>query len=68
MFKKHLINKVPRELHKILVTFYDGETDQYKTAKYTTAIMHGPYGLQYDPSVVEVVDLETYEVLYSAAI
>ena len=51
--------KLPIYQHRIQVTFYDGST-----ANYTTAIMYGPYGLQNDPSVVEIVDLETYEVLY----
>lgn len=54
--------KLPKHLHEIMVTFYDGST-----AKYTTAILYGPYGLHTDPAVVEIVDLETGEIIYTTA-
>lgn len=54
--------KVPIYQHRILVTFYDGST-----SKYTTAVMYGEAPLQDNPAVVEILDLETFEVLYSAA-
>lgn len=59
---KKTMKKLPLHLHEIMVTFYDGQT-----AKYTTAILYGPYGLQTDPAVVEIVDLETGEILYTTA-
>ena len=46
--------------HEILVTFYDG-----KSAKYTSAVLEDPLGIQNDPAVVEVVDLETGEIIFS---
>ena len=52
-------NTVP---HDIMVTFLNGDK-----VTYTTRILHGPYGLLTDPMVVEIVDLFTGEVLYSAA-
>lgn len=54
--------KVPNSLHRILVTFYDGSA-----SKYTTAVMHGDAALQDDPAVVEILDLDTYEILYTVA-
>ena len=48
--------------HEIAVVFYDGTT-----AKYTTAVLQGPYSIDTDPAVVEIVDLSTGEILYTAA-
>ena len=45
----------------ILVTFYDGSTQTYRSE-----IMNDPYSIAYDPSVVEIVDLDTYTVLWAA--
>ena len=46
---------------QILVTFYDGSTQTYHTE-----ILNDPLSIAFDPSVVEVVDLSTYTVLYVA--
>ncbi len=51
-------NTVP---HDILVTFLNDDQ-----VTYTTRILHGPDGLLADPMVVEIVDLFTGEVLYTA--
>ena len=52
--------KKPRELHYIKVTFYNGQT-----ATYTTAALYGRFGLQTDPAVFEIMDMETGEILYT---
>jgi hypothetical protein len=46
---------------RILVTFYDGTTKTYYEE-----ILDDPLSIAYDPSVVEVVDLQTHTVLYAA--
>ena len=48
--------------HDIMVTFLNGDK-----VTYTTRILHGTYGLLNDPMVVEIVDMFTGEVIYSAA-
>ena len=45
----------------VLVTFYDGSTQTYHSK-----ILNDPVSIAYDPSVVEVVDLDTATVLYAA--
>jgi len=45
----------------ILVTFYDGTTQTYRSE-----ILNDPISIAYDPSVVEIVDLRTMTVLYAA--
>lgn len=45
---------------EILVTFYDGSTQTYHSE-----VLNDPTGIAYDPSVVEVVDLNTMTVLWS---
>ena len=45
----------------ILVTFYDGSTQTYRSE-----ILSDPLSIAYDPSVVEVVDMDTFTVLYAA--
>ena len=46
--------------HDILVTFTSG-----RQVKYTTNILQGPHGLLADPEVIEIVDLDTGEVIFS---
>lgn len=46
---------------EIMVTFYDGSTQTYHAE-----ILNDPLSIAYDPSVVEVVDLNTFTVLYAA--
>lgn len=48
--------------HDIMVTFLSGNK-----VTYTTRILHGPDGLLADPMVVEIVDMFTGEVIYTAA-
>ena len=48
-------------MNQLLVTFYDGSTNTYKSD-----ILSDPYSIAYDPSVVEVVNLHTMTVLYAA--
>ena len=48
--------------HDIMVTFLNGSK-----VTYTTRILHGPHGLLNDPMVVEIVDLFTGEIIYTAA-
>ena len=48
-------------MNQILVTFYDGSTQTYRSE-----ILKDPLSIAYDPSVVEVVDLNTFTVLYAA--
>ena len=49
-------------MRKIMITFYDGTTDSYHEE-----ILIDPLSIAFDPSVVEIVDLTTHTVLYSAA-
>ena len=44
----------------ILVTFYDGSTQTYRSE-----VLNDPTSIAYDPSVVEVVDLNTMTVLWA---
>lgn len=46
---------------EIMVTFYDGSTQTYRAE-----ILDDPLSIAYDPSVVEVVDMNTFTVLYAA--
>ena len=48
-------------MNQILVTFYDGSTQTYRSE-----ILNDPLSIAYDPSVVEVIDLNTFTVLYAA--
>ena len=45
----------------VLVTFYDGSTQTY-----CSEILKDPLSIAYDPSVVEVIDMDTFTVLYAA--
>lgn len=45
----------------IMVTFYDGSTQTYRSE-----ILNDPVSIAYDPSVVEVVDMNTFTVLWAA--
>ena len=51
-----------KKVHEIAVVWYDGTT-----TKYTTAVLGGPFGIETDAAVVEIVDLATGEILYTAA-
>ena len=44
----------------LLITFYDDTT-----ATYHEEILNDPLSIAYDPSVVEIVDLNTGDVLFS---
>ena len=45
----------------ILVTFYDGKSQTYRSE-----ILNDPTSIAHDPAVVEIVDLETMTVLFAA--
>lgn len=45
----------------ILVTFYDGSSETYHSR-----VLNDPLSIAYDPSVVEIVDLNTFTVLWAA--
>lgn len=45
----------------ILVTFYDGSNQTYRSE-----ILKDPTSIAYDPAVLEIVDLNTFTVLYAA--
>lgn len=47
-------------MKQILVTFYDGSTQTYRSE-----VLNDPASIAYDPSVVEVVDLNTMTVLWA---
>lgn len=48
-------------MNQILVTFYDGSSQTYHTE-----ILNDPNSIAHDPSVVEIVDLQTMTVLWAA--
>ena len=48
-------------MDKLLVTFYDGSTQTYRSE-----ILNDPRSIAYDPSVVEIVDLQTMTVVWAA--
>ncbi len=45
----------------LLVTFYDGSSHTYRSE-----ILNDPVSIAYDPAVVEIVDLNTFTVLFVA--
>lgn len=45
----------------LLVTFYDGSSQTYRSE-----ILNDPNSIAYDPSVVEVIDMNTFTVLWAA--